>query len=198
MAQAALRKFPQAAPTLQRDPDLEDCVRLEGLTWGELVSTAGLEAVIRAQESGDAIADRVERRRYYAYVARKTQERLALLNGKQPRGWNRRAVCAHCGPVWLSGEGEPGIPWMRVERCHCCKLKPPPQGFARPLVSCLECKHFESSVDPVIGRPMPWGRCTALGKNASITKPIYCRDFEKRAEEPAAEDNAPQDAGTPC
>lgn len=153
---------------------------LEGLVWSELLSTAGLDALTKIQDSGVAIEDRTERRRYYAHVARRAAVRFALLHGKQPRDWNKPVVCNHCGPVWIEGDAAPGQPWDRVDQCPYCKIKAPLHGFARPRVQCAACKFLKASVDPITGRPSPWGFCEALSVSVGTARAIHCTDWRPK------------------
>lgn len=174
MQPASHRAYTPRPPALQRDQDLHDCAMLEGLTWSDLLATAGVDALAKVQDSGAAIEDRAERRRYYANVAFRAGARFALLHGQRPRGWNKPAVCRHCGPVWVMGDAEPGARWDRLDQCPCCKVKPPPQGFARPHVRCADCKFFRATIDPVTGKAYPWGFCEALNKSVSASRSMYC------------------------
>lgn len=165
---------------LKRDPLLVDCALLQGLVWEELLAALGLGTLVSVQDHGTRIGDPVKRRLYYARVTANAAVTFALRNGKRPRDWHTPALCEHCGPVWLPGEPAEGAAWLRVKHCPCCEVTQPPHGFARPLVSCADCRYFEPHYDSVTGKLSLFNRCTARNRDISYVKPIYCRDWRPR------------------
>lgn len=57
--------------------------------------------------------------------------------GTVPCEYTQAVRCEGCGPVWLWK----GVP-PRLKRCPWCFRHKAGKGFARPLVTCGECRHF--------------------------------------------------------
>jgi hypothetical protein len=77
--------------------------------------------------------------------------------GERPPHYTRRAICQHCGPVWLF-EGGRGY----VLGCPWCVNRLEHLPIPRPPVTCRTCRHFvtnPSAPDVAIGtcnaRPAP-------------------------------------------
>jgi hypothetical protein len=88
------------------------------------------------------------------------------MSGRVPPGEDVRAVCALCGPVWLSQDVVASLPlvrgWPYAKRCPWCAVRRAGQTFSRPAVHCPECKRFEpDSYNPAAG--MGWCRKASEG-----------------------------------
>lgn len=67
--------------------------------------------------------------------------------GTIPADYTQAALCEGCGPVWL-WEGAPS----RVKGCPWCFRRKAGRAFARPLVTCADCLHFQrDTVNPSAG-----------------------------------------------
>jgi len=81
--------------------------------------------------------------------------------GRCPEGETARAMCKHCGPIWLSTEVAACAPavdgWPQVLGCPWCHVKNR-RAIPRPEVTCGECTFFERDrINPDGGL----GRCGA-------------------------------------
>lgn len=84
--------------------------------------------------------------------------------GVQPDGETARALCAHCGPVWLTPEVAAVAPvvagWPRVLGCPWCHVEAR-RSIPRPLVACGDCERFKrDEINPAGGM----GSCGAKRK----------------------------------
>lgn len=67
--------------------------------------------------------------------------------GTVPADYTQAALCKGCGPVWL-WQGAPA----RLRDCPWCFRRKTGKGFARPLVTCGECRHFlPDTINPAAG-----------------------------------------------
>lgn len=80
-----------------------------------------------------------------ATIARGVAEKKEIANGTRPAGFNERATCLRCGPIWSKNHG-------KFTNCPWCinRLKGIP--IPRPVyVTCSDCIHFERIDHPNLG-----------------------------------------------
>jgi hypothetical protein len=83
-------------------------------------------------------------------------------HGKVPPDETARALCAHCGPVWIHPAVAAAAPvvnsWPRLLGCQWCAITRAGQHVPRPPASCANCRHFtRDALNPDAGM----GRCSA-------------------------------------
>lgn len=91
--------------------------------------------------------------------------------GKRPADETERALCRHCGPIWLHPAVAAAAPaaagWPRVLGCPWCHPRNR-RAIPRPPVACGDCQHFEPDpINPTGGM----GRCMA-GREPLQSEPL--------------------------
>ena len=94
-----------------------------------------------------------------AYVSRRTRE-----IGERPIGWDAKASCAQCGPVWL---------WTPINALACpwCSNRAVGLPIPRPEpVTCSDCRHFTRDG---IGDGAGVGACEVGRRIEPGERPLY-------------------------
>jgi hypothetical protein len=82
---------------------------------------------------------------HLAAFAQSLVQRREMKQGKVPTHYTERALCKHCGPIWLWFSGE-------VEGCPWCWNRATGHPIPRPhSVCCSGCSHFQRIDHPNLG-----------------------------------------------
>ena len=142
-----------AAPTASQNERLLAAIRAEVLP----------DSLLSTHDGTDDDLAALSDKQLCIYVAMMGEGDLRE-RGKTPPDETARALCRHCGPIWINPSIASVAPvvegWPRLLGCPWCHVRNR-QALPRPLVACGDCQHFiRDAVNPRDGM----GSCGGHGE----------------------------------